>query len=182
MFNSIIFGSYCRFFTSVNYSFMNYCVACVTGLVEQYDLPHVLSHVERDSARLVVHVHLQGHVRNRDAIQPRVVSYYCILHLCHCPRIHSHICTRFFLSCNVYFIYHFWFSYVLDSQDCHQQPSYVVDFEPWLRSYIQSANDRVLCETKLFASPQLLCRSVYTAKLELSGTINFIDPSHLHRQ
>lgn len=87
--------------------------------MELHDLPHILPHVERGSTRLVIHVYLQGYVRDRDATQPDAVSHHRVPRLRHRTRVHTRVWIPLLLSGDVRFIWRK-LRHVLRSQNHHQ--------------------------------------------------------------
>lgn len=151
---------------------MNYCAACITGLVEQQDLSRVLSHMECGGARLAIHVYLQGHVRDRGAAQPNTVSHHRIPCFRRLSRVHNRVRIRLLLPGDVRLIRRHRLLHVFRSQARHQQYLHVADLEPRQWRYIQSVLDGgVRPMEQLSTSSQLLLRSVHSAKLELSKAI-----------
>lgn len=156
---------------------MNYRIVYVIGLVELYDLLHVLPHMERGSAWLAIYVHLQGYVRYRDTAQPAAIGRRRIPHLRHLPRVHTRVRIPLLLSSDVNLIRWHRLCHVLRPQHHHQQHLYVADLEPWQRYHVQSVLDGMVRPIQLSTSFQLLPGPVHTAKLDLSSVIWRVDRS-----
>lgn len=71
----------------------------IAGLVELDLLQHLLSHLEHRGPRLAVHLHLQGHVRDRHAQEQEAFGLRGVRHLVHHPRVHHQLRHRLLLSC-----------------------------------------------------------------------------------
>lgn len=138
------------------------------GLVELDDLPHVLSHVERRRARLALHLHLQGHVRDRGAAQQDVGDPRRLPRLRDLSRIRPRVRVSLLLPGHVRPVRRLRLLLHLRPQDSREQRLHVAVLLPRQRHHVRQLRDGVLRSIKFVSSLfQLLPGSARAAKLDM---------------